>query len=464
MNPPIAAVSSSTGTDAGLSIIRMSGEGTRNNLLRCLRFKIPLTDTVVERSVYLCDMVRPGSSEPVDIVTVIFYEKPRSYTGEDSAELICHGSRVLTQEILEILLSAGFSAAAPGEFTRRAFLNGKMDLVQAESVAALTRAGTRVAVRAAVRGLAGETSGRIDHLADQLTDILALVEANIDFSEDGIDLVDRNHIFDDLESIRRRLAELIQHADRARLLHRAIRVVLTGKPNVGKSTILNRLLGSDRAIVSSVPGTTRDIVDGQIEIDGVLFELMDTAGIQDTPESLDAEGVARGIRAAQTADILLFIMDSSSITDDDLRIAEALPEGKVIVPVLNKVDIPREHPTHPAVQRIQNIFGETSFVRTIGIQPDGAAVLRSILNDHGKKMVHVMGSALLYITERQAECLHRAQVALGRGCPSTAGGSFSEELIAADLREALDSFMEFTGRKTADDILDRIFSKFCIGK
>lgn len=465
MNEPIAAIATSTATDAALSVIRVSGEGCRQLLCRCLRKNNLSIDTapVPDRRVILCDFVDPNTLEILDRVTAIFYQAPKSYTGEDSAEIICHGGRALTRQIFRTLTAAGFSAATGGDFTRRAFLNGKMDLAQAESVAAATSASSVTAAKAAARGLSGETSERLNALSNQLVELLSLLEANLDLSEEGIDVVDPGRILFVLQETDACLSELLRHAKRAELLSGAVRVSLIGKPNVGKSTLLNRLLGSERAIVSPTPGTTRDVIDGAAEIDGVGFEFLDTAGIRSSKDSIESEGVERSLRAAETSNLILFVMDASSIDAEDIQIAQSLPKSAAHLFVLNKTDLAGPDPD--ILEPFQNqgqLF--TALIPTVARTGDGVEALRAAISRQARLILGDMGEMPVFVSARQAECLNRAKAAVERAKAAAENSDLTEEFLSADIREALDALADFAGRKTADHILDKIFSNFCVGK
>lgn len=465
MNGPIAAIATSTATDAALSVIRMTGGGCHEILAGCLRGKNLRggVSRAPDRHVLLCEFVDPKSAARLDIVTVVLYRAPKSYTGEDMAELICHGGRGLTREIFRALVAAGFSPAAGGDFTRRAFLNGKLDLAQAESVAAATSASFALAARAAAAGLSGETSERIRALADRLVEMLSLLEANLDLSEEGVDVVDPGRILSVLRDGSNTLSELLRHAGRSSFLSGAIRVALVGKPNVGKSTLLNRLLGSPRAIVSPRPGTTRDIVDGRIEVDDVLFEFLDTAGVRQSSDDVETEGIERTRGAARSANLILLVLDASSIGQEDISLAHELPANLPRMIVVNKTDLSSGDPESLSLFQ-NNGFKNAPLVRTIGTNPDGVESLRAALADFGRAILGEMADAPVWISARQAECLRRAGTAVDRALAAAATRDLTEEFLSADIREALTALTDFVGRKTPDDVLNKIFSSFCVGK
>lgn len=462
---PIVAIATSTATDAALAILRMSGENCHQILSTCLRQKGRPLDIskLEERRVLLCEFVEPRTSHLLDIVTVIFYVSPRSYTGEDAVELICHGGRGLTRRIHDQLVEVGFSPSAPGDFTRRAFLNGKLDLPQAEAVAAATSAVSALAARAAAKGLSGETSSRILSTAQQLLELLSLLESNLDLSEEGIDVAPPERIMNVLRSTDAFLSELLRHAARANLLTGALRVTFAGKPNVGKSTLFNRLLGSERAIVTPEPGTTRDVLEGRMELGGILFDFLDTAGIRDSDNFIESEGIRRARNMAETSDLILFVLDATRIAHEDEVCAASLPADTPRIIVLNKTDLAM--PEARALQPFQkNGFADLPVIRTVGVSEDGIVSLRSALVEQGRLLMGEMADAPVWISARQSVSLHKAHVAVQRALTAAAEMNLTEEFLSADIREALDALAEFAGTKTADDVLDRIFAQFCVGK
>lgn len=462
---PIAAIATSTAGDAALSVIRVSGEECHQLLNSCIQKNSERPDLAAwpAREVVLCDFSDSESGKILDVVTIVLYRAPASYTGEDAAEIFCHGGRALTRRIHSALLRAGFSAARAGDFTRRAFLNGKLDLAQAESVAAATQAASSAAALAATRGLTGETSRRIDAMSDRLADALSLLEANLDLSEEGINVVDSDRILADLQNAEQLVKELLRHAGRAELLSGAIRVALVGKPNVGKSTLLNRLLGSDRAIVSADPGTTRDVVDGRTEIGGILFEFLDTAGIRDSSHATETEGIRRSKAAADSAHIVLFVLDAGNVGADDVAVSKFIPETAQKIIVLNKTDMTDGNEENLLPFR-SNGFSGATLVRTVGIRTDGVDGLFQALSLHGKSLAGIDSETPIWISARQAEVLRKAEQSLERARAAAQSRNLTEEFLAADVREALDALAEFSGRKTSDDILNRIFDQFCVGK
>lgn len=465
MNQPIVAIATSTATDAALSVIRISGERCHAALARCLRRKGAAVDmsSVESRMVTLCEFVDPASGYAIDAVTVILYRSPKSYTGEDMAEIICHGGRCVTRQIFLKLVEAGCSPAGAGDFTRRAFLNGKLDLAQAEAVSAATTSASLAGARAAATALLGETSARIRGMSGQLVEILSLLEANLDLSEDGIDVVDPKRILSILHDTDATISELLRHADRSAILAGVIRVALVGKPNVGKSTLLNRLLGSARAIVSNTPGTTRDTIDGRTEINGVTFEFVDTAGIRPAVDAIETEGIERSHRAANTSHLVLHVLDAASIGPEDVDIARDISHETPRILVINKIDL--VHPSRELLAPfLSNGFASSAVVETIGTRPDGAAALRTAIAEHGRALLGDMADASVWIGARQAGCLRRAKAAVERARRASTELGMTEEFLSADIREALDALADFAGRKTADDVLDKIFQNFCVGK
>lgn len=396
----------------------------------------------------------------LDDGVITFFKAPKSYTGEDVVEISCHGGWHASQAILEALLQRGARMAQPGEFTLRAFLNGKMDLAQAEAVAQLVAARTGAAGKAALRQLEGGLSGKIRQMRAQIVDMLALLEVELDFTEEDIQFASR-------DKRERAIRELIANCDRlvtsyrqGRLLREGLRVAIVGPTNSGKSTLFNSLVEEERAIVSPHPGTTRDVVEARLDIGGLEVILLDTAGVRESAEEIEKAGIARTLREIQRADIIVLVID---ITDDkelDRAISGVLGSSPVAI-VWNKIDLAQE-PRKAARQRVlpRTVPRETiAEVRVSALYHQGLDGLKTAI------LQHMVGqeteAAQIQVTEaRHKQELEVASQALGRALTSLDDST----LCTADLREAADALGRITGETIGEEILDRIFSKFCIGK
>jgi tRNA modification GTPase len=378
---------------------------------------------------------------------VVFFRGPASYTGEDTFEFTGHGGALVTRRVLERAMRAGAKGAQPGEFTQRAFINGRLDLTRAEAVMDLIGAQSDRALRMATGLLSGSLGRKIAEACDGLVGVLAHVEAYIDFPEEDIDPETGAALRARMSDVLGLVRALENSAYRGRILREGVRVVLCGSPNAGKSSLLNHLLGKDRAIVSSVAGTTRDTIEESVQMRGYAVRLIDTAGIRESDDLVEAEGVVRSQREVDLADIILAVIDGSVGSH-----AAYLPEDQRVLRIFNKADL-REHADWSGVEgvRVSCLTGQ-------GLDALEDAVERRIgegglLSDTDEPAVNA----------RQADALRRAAVAL-EAALSGMGAGAGTELVAEDLREALGALGEIVGRVDADDILGRIFVSFCIGK
>jgi tRNA modification GTPase len=449
MSDTIAAISTPVGPGA-LSVVRLSGPAALSVSDAVFRGR-DLPSRSHHKSILLGEIVGADGSV-LDQVLLLIMRSPNSYTGEDMVEITCHGGLAAPKLVLGRLLTEGARPADPGEFTKRAFLNGKLDLAQAEAVSELVQAKSEKALRVAMRQLKGELSSRIGRTEEAVADMLALIEANIDFPEEEIEPVDRSRLGGDLGRIGRGLGDLLSTHSRGRFIKNGIDAVIVGKPNVGKSSLFNSLVGRNRVIVSEVPGTTRDVVDSTVPVDGLLLNLHDTAGVVCARDSLEAEAVERTRAALDDSDIVLVVLDASSPPGPVDREIMERAAGKPRMIVFNKVDLGDMdgHLEGDAEVRV-------SALRGWGID-DLLAQLRSISE-------HMVGDLAdeIVTNERHALCLREALEAVER-----AGGALlqdsSLELVASDLRTALLGLGRITGSNASEDLLNRIFSRFCIGK
>jgi tRNA modification GTPase len=393
-----------------------------------------------------------GSQGPlIDQVVLSVHRAPASYTGEDLVEISCHGGTLVSAKVLEACLRAGARAARPGEFTERAFLNGKMDLTQAEAVIDLIRAKTDLALRSATEQLEGRLGEQIRKIRDELVALLAHINASIDFPEEGIAPDEGETLRVRLDSIRQEIAALLATAGQGRILREGLRVVIYGATNAGKSSLLNRLLGYDRVIVSDTHGTTRDTIEETVNLDGVPIRLLDTAGLRTSTSELEREGIARTEKSLQLADLRLHIADRS--TPKPPHFEERIGDSNQIV-VLNKIDLP-EHPDwsrHRGIHalRISCLTGE-------GLPELQKEILVRITKQNLKP------ESTLAINARHRDCLRRALESCDRAATAQNEG-LSPEYAAIHLNEALYAVGEVIGAVEVEQILDSVFSQFCIGK
>lgn len=397
----------------------------------------------------------------VDEVVVALFRAPRSYTREDVVEISCHGGRLSAERVVAAAIAAGARLARPGEFTLRAFLNGRIDLAQAEAVADLIHAETDAAREVALSQLAGELSRRLDEITEALMDVLGEIEARVDFAEDvgGVEVPER--VVAELERVAGRLGRMIAGAPFARAVREGLRLPLVGRPNVGKSSLFNALLGEERAIVTAAPGTTRDRVSESVEIGGIRFTLSDTAGLREPGEAIEAIGIERARQALEESRLALWVIDGSTALDaEDSRIAAELRDKRVLV-ALNKRDLAAALDA----ERIRALLdgARHRIVRVSAARREGLDELREALLELLDRQAvngalpHALGNP------RHVDALVRARDALERA--ATAGRDCGPgEIVALELRESLAAIGEVTGRTVDEDLLDRIFSRFCIGK
>ena len=439
----IAAVATAPGR-AGIGIVRVSGK-TLNRFATSLLGAVPAPRTAARAT------FRGADGGPIDDGIAVFFAAPASYTGEDVLELQGHGGPVVLQMLLRRCVELGARLAEPGEFTRRAFLNDKLDLAQAEGVADLIEAATEAAARCALRSLRGEFSESIENLAKRLVELRTLVEATLDFPEEEIDPVDREDVRRRLEQLQVDIYRSLESGRRGSVLRSGLQVVLAGQPNVGKSSLLNRLAGEEVAIVTEIAGTTRDAVRQTIQIEGVPINIIDTAGLRDTTDKVEAIGVARTWDAISRADALLLVIDARiGVTSADRAIVARLPGNLKPLTVLNKIDLADPSPVVEA--------SSDGCIRLSAKTGEGIDVLRRALLglggwQSGGEDVFMARERHLGALERVAEALERAGRAI-----------LHSELFAEELRLAQRELGVITGEFTADDLLGEIFSRFCVGK
>jgi tRNA modification GTPase len=375
----------------------------------------------------------------VDQVVVTCFPAPQSYTGEDVVELSAHGSPVVLRSIVEKAVACGARLAEPGEFTFRAFLNGRIDLMQAEAVADLIDAVTPLQARSAFDQLEGTLTRAIAEIDELLFDLIARLEASVDFPDEGYHFIDPSTIGDRIGDVIERVAALLRRAASGRLLREGLQVAIVGRPNVGKSSLFNALVGSARAIVTEVPGTTRDLVSEVIDLEGLRVTLIDTAGLRDTDDRVEAEGVARSKGAVEVADLVLLVVDEES---DVAHVAR-----RHLV-VQNKCDLGRPARGVPVSARTG-----------AGLDHLRAAIVEAVDADVNRDRPDITNVRHMALVERAQRALVRA-----RAAAAGSGRSMPEEFVLADLQEARAALEEITGRRAPDDLLAHIFSRFCVGK
>lgn len=450
----IAAISTPHG-EGGIGIIRLSGPHSRG-ILQSIFLPIPGGGFDSHRF-YYGEIVSPVSGAVYDEVMTVYMQSPRSFTREDVVEIQCHGGTIILQQVLQLVLDQGARLADPGEFTRRAFLNGRIDLVQAESIIDLIRAKTESSVALAQCQRNGAVSGKLEGIQRSLRQLLALVEAYVDFPDEDLGEADNASLVDLQEAALCQARELISGYREGKVLRDGISVLIAGKPNVGKSSLLNTLLREKRAIVTSIPGTTRDLIEEVVSLRGLPVKLLDTAGICQTDDPVEQEGIRLAIERIPSADLVLFLLDESRPYDGDDAFVFQVLAGRTVIVVRNKADL-------PALLRLPPEVDGLPFVTVSTASGEGIETLKDTIAEmflHGR--VGDSRELVLLSRARHRDSLLRVEASLVRFSESLRSG-LSHELLALDLRDALDALGQVTGETTADDILDLIFGQFCIGK
>ncbi|MFB2970719.1 tRNA uridine-5-carboxymethylaminomethyl(34) synthesis GTPase MnmE [Aerosakkonema sp. BLCC-F183] len=401
----------------------------------------------------------PQTQQLVDEALLLIMKAPRSYTREDVVEFHCHGGIIAVQQVLQLCVEQGARLAQPGEFTLRAFLNGRLDLTQAESIADLVGAKSPQAAQTALAGLQGKLAQPIRQLRVTCLDILAEIEARIDFEED-LPPLDEEAVKAQLKQVLAEVTRILATADRGELLRTGLKVAIVGRPNVGKSSLLNAWSRSDRAIVTDLPGTTRDVVESHLVVGGIPIQVLDTAGIRETADVVEKIGVERSRHAASHADLVLLTIDAQAgWTPDDEEIYLQVQHRPVIL-VINKMDLVAEDRLKLLQSKIQNPKSKilTAAARNQGIDALEKAILAAVQSGD------ILAANLdLAINQRQAEALTRAQISLQQ-VQATIADRLPLDFWTIDLRGAIQALGEITGEEVTESVLDRIFSRFCIGK
>ncbi|MFN6463204.1 MAG: tRNA uridine-5-carboxymethylaminomethyl(34) synthesis GTPase MnmE [Nostoc sp. DedVER02] len=401
----------------------------------------------------------PQTRQLVDEALLLIMKAPRSYTREDVVEFHCHGGIMAVQQVLQLCLENGARLAQPGEFTLRAFLNGRLDLTQAEGIADLVGAKSPQAAQTALAGLQGKLAYPIRQLRANCLDILAEIEARIDFEED-LPPLDDKAIISEIEKIADEITKLLATRDKGELLRTGLKVAIVGRPNVGKSSLLNAWSQSDRAIVTDLPGTTRDVVESQLVVGGIPVQVLDTAGIRETTDQVEKIGVERSRCAANAADLVLLTIDASAgWTEGEQEIYEQVQHRPLIL-VINKIDLVEESERKSLQSQIPNL---KSKIFTVAAQNQGIDALETAILDivnAGKVQVADMDLA---INQRQSAALTQAKISLEQ-VQATIAQQLPLDFWTIDLRGAIQALGEITGEEITESVLDKIFSKFCIGK
>ena len=453
-NDTICALATAPG--GALGIVRVSGSKAIDTVSVICSINF---DAVAANSVHFTRIVNTAG-DVIDEVLVSIFRAPHSYTGEDSAEISCHGSRYVLNKVLELLIQNGCRMANPGEFTQRAYLNGKMDLSQAEAVADLIASTNKATHQMAMSQLRGHFSSELSQLREQLLKLTSLLELELDFSDhEDLEFADRSKLLDIANKINKRITTLAQSFETGQALKNGIPVALIGRTNVGKSTLLNRLLRDDRAIVSSVHGTTRDTIEDCIDLNGVTFRFIDTAGIRQTTDEVEQIGINRTFTAIDKANIVLWIIDTNPTEEDIQEILERIKDKSLII-IRNKIDIVESNPLIPTVSSLKDVpVIEISAKQGTNIDKLEQAIFNAA------QIPELSEQDVIVTSVRQYQALVSAKENLARILSGLESG-LSSDLISEDLRLVLDDLADITGegRIVPNEVLGNIFKNFCVGK
>ena len=449
----ICAIATAYGS-AGIAVVRVSGADAIRIVDSLFRGKHPLSEAATHTAHYgtIGGQSSPDNEQPIlDTVVCTVFRAPHSFTGEDTVEISCHGSLFVQQELVRLLIDAGARMADKGEFTKRAFLNGRIDLAQAEAVADLIAASSAAEKDVALSQLRGGVSGKIAELREQLLTFTSLLELELDFADhEELEFADRSQLTALLNSAAQTISSLIATFQAGNAIKQGVQVAIVGAPNAGKSTLLNALLGDERAIVSDIRGTTRDTIEDTIIIGGVLVRLTDTAGIQSTEDIIEQKGIERSRQAIRKAHIVIELLDSTD--PQPVLSADDLNPRQVLLRVLNKVDL---QSSNPQILKSSNLIYISA--KLGDIQP----LLSRLESEVARLTAHT--DSVLISNARHYEALCRAQTALERVSEGLQA-ALSGELLALDLHDALDALGEITGEVSSQEVLNTIFERFCIGK
>ncbi len=455
MSRTIAAVSTGS-APGGIGIVRISGPEARAVADRVFRSKSGRTVAQMKGYTAALGGAFAVDGQRLDDVVALVFAAPKSYTGEDVVELSCHGGLYITRRILQEVLRAGAVPAQPGEFTRRAFLNGKMDLAQAEAVMQLISAGGEQAARAAEAGSSGRLSQAVGALREELSDLAAHLAAWADFPEEDVPAITAEGALERLQHLEKELTDLLATFDRGKLYREGVETVIAGRPNVGKSTLMNLLAGHQRSIVTAIPGTTRDVVEETVSVGGVPLRLSDTAGLRETSDPVESMGVLAARQRLETAQLVLAVFDGSQpLTKDEASWLCDLDPRRTVA-VLNKCDLP----AGPARQAVQQKFPQA--VEISASTGAGLAQLEQAVSALLGARAFEAGEAVLF-TDRQRDDVRRARDALGEAASALRSG-LTLDAATVCVEEALAELYALTGQRVSEAIIDRVFDQFCVGK
>lgn len=460
LDDTIVAISTPIG-EGGIGIVRLSGKGSLKLAGKIFFSKGGKRPSGFKTYTVHYGHIMDNERRIVDEVILTVMRAPKSYTKEDVVEINCHSGIVPLKKILDLCLINGARLAEPGEFTRRAFLNGRIDILQAEAVLDIINAKTELSLRAALNNLEGFFSKKINEIRKRLIEIYAHMEASIDFSEEDLRGIKRNSIFKKLNGIKNEIQEFVSNSNQGRILRQGIKTVICGSPNVGKSSLMNAILKESRSIVTHIPGTTRDTIEEIVNIRGIPVTLVDTAGITDTEHFIEKEGIKRSRIYLESADLILLVLDwSRKLNKDDLDIMKKIRDNrKEIIVIINKVDLKKKLD----IEKIKRFFPKSCFAHVSALNLKGVDKLEDKIKDIVWKGKSPGSNFTGVSNERQLDILKRSASDINEAV--TAHKSrLSMDCISIYVRSSIESLGEITGHAITEQALDKIFSEFCIGK
>ena len=459
MTETISGISTPLG-EGGIGIIRISGQDALKvaERITILKAKIPFS-SILSHTIHYGFVADPTTGDKIDEILMLYMKGPRSFTGEDVVELHCHGGLVPVRSIYELTVQFGARPAEPGEFTKRAFLNGRIDLAQAEAVIDIIRAKTEASSRAALTQLQGILSAKINEMRQSLLEMLAYAEAAIDFPEDDIEEITTAQIAERVGVILTQIDELVASAHSGKIMREGLFTVIAGKPNVGKSSLLNALLRESRAIVTDIPGTTRDVIEEFINLKGIPLRLVDTAGVRETNDVVEKIGVEKTQEILRKADLILLMLDASlPLSEEDRALLISLKDRPVII-LINKTDLPLKLDT----AEVARIVPEKKILRLSVVDKEGLQELEDYLVSLVYEGRVAGGEGTIITNARHLYALQKARDSLS-DVLQTAGAQMPVDCIVVDLKAAWEFLGEITGDTVREDIIDQIFATFCLGK
>lgn len=450
-NELIAAIATAPG-QAGIAVIRISGDGALDILKKIFK----RSGDYESHKLYYGSIKNNG--EVIDYGMAAFMKAPHTYTGEDTVEIFCHGGYAVSRSVLSATLDAGCRMARAGEFTKRAFLNGRLDLSQAEAVSELIAANAKLAAKTALTALSGRIKKKINDMREKLVDFIAKIEVCIDYPEDDVEEQTAGMILPDLKKIIDELDDMLATANRGRIYKEGLLVAIMGRPNVGKSSLLNAIVGENRAIVTQIPGTTRDTLEATVDIKGLEVNLIDTAGIRQGGDEIEKIGIERATDVIDKADIILFVVDNAAgITDDDMKVFDKIGD-KPHVTVINKIDIG----SPIDVDELQNKLGDTDVIYVSAKENNNIVELEDKIFEYVG--VNELGRKETVLSNvRHVEAIRGARQYL-MDTVAPLQDNMPIDLVVSDIRDAWHALGEVTGETVDEEIVERIFAKFCVGK